>query len=189
LENTNTISDTAIGVWGRHELFVSSLVALLSNRGARAYELDGPVPAASGDEASIQIVLLESPFASDVERAVASGLPVLALVERVGSEAAVGALALGARGVLAKNAPVAELSIAIRRALKEQASRFPSTLTARQQEVLTLIAAGLDNAQIAQRLNISTRTARAHVSGVLERLGVENRTQAAVTAVRNGWVN
>jgi DNA-binding NarL/FixJ family response regulator len=37
-------------------------------------------------------------------------------------------------------------------------------------------------------MEISQRTARAHVSSVLERLGVENRTQAAVVAIRSGWI-
>jgi DNA-binding NarL/FixJ family response regulator len=85
--------------------------------------------------------------------------------------------------ILRKNASSAELSIAIRRALELRRSDLTSALTTRQRQVLALIAAGLDNAQIAGRLGISTRTARAHVSGVLERLGVENRTQAAVRAV------
>jgi DNA-binding NarL/FixJ family response regulator len=186
---THAIEGTAIGIWGRHELFVSSLAALLSNRGATVSTLTRPVPAASGREESVQVVLLESPFASDVEQAVECGLPVLALVERADSEAALGALALGAHGVVAKNASVAELSIAIKRALEQRPSRLPAHLTSRQQEVLRLIAAGLDNGQIARQLKISTRTARAHVSSVLERLGVENRTQAAVTAVRHGWVS
>ena len=184
-----TLEGVGIGVWGRHELFVSSLAALLSNRGANVDVLTRPAPAASGREANVQVVLLESPFASEVEQAVARGLPVLALMERVDSEAALGVLALGASGVVAKNTSVAELSIAIRRALERRPSELPATLTSRQREVLALMANGLDNAQIAERLEISTRTARAHVSGVLERLGVENRTQAAVRAVRHGWVS
>jgi DNA-binding NarL/FixJ family response regulator len=182
-----TLEGVGIGIWGRHELFVSSLAALLSNRGANVHVLERPAPATAGTEASVQVVLLESPFSSEVEQAVACGLPVLALVERVDSESALGGLALGANGVVAKNASVAELSIAIRNALERRPSE-PATLTARQREVLRLIADGLDNAEIAERLQISTRTARAHVSGVLERLGVDNRTQAAVTAVRHGWV-
>jgi len=59
-------------------------------------------------------------------------------------------------------------------------------LTRRQREVLGLIVEGLDNKQIAERLEISERTARAHVSAVLRSLGVSNRTQAAVAAVQRG---
>jgi DNA-binding NarL/FixJ family response regulator len=180
--------DATVGIWGRHELFVSSLAALLSSRGARVEVLEDPAPASSGLEAAVQVVLLESPFASDVRQAVASGLPVLVLVERAESDSSAAALSLGGCGLVAKNATLAELSIAITHALERRPSELPALLTSRQQEVLRLIADGLDNAQIAARLKISTRTARAHVSGVLERLGVENRTQAAVTAVRHGWV-
>ena len=74
-------------------------------------------------------------------------------------------------------------SLAIRSAL-ERPARAARALTERQREVLRLVAEGLDNAEIAERMGISQRTARAHVSSVLERLGVENRTQAAVAAVR-----
>jgi DNA-binding NarL/FixJ family response regulator len=187
-DSAQAITGTAIGIWGRHELFVSSLAALVSNRGATVQVLEQPAPATAGGEESVQVVLLESPFASEVEQAVAWGVPVLALMEREDSEAALGALALGVCAVVAKNAPLAELSIAIRRALERRSQAPLPDLTPRQQEVLRLISEGLDNAQIAERLRISTRTARAHVSSVLERLGVENRTQAAVTAVRHGWV-
>jgi DNA-binding CsgD family transcriptional regulator len=189
VESTHAINGTAIGIWGRHDLFVGSLAALLLDRGASVQVLEQPTPPAVDGEGSVEVVLLESTIASEVEQGVACGLPVLALMERADSDAALGALALGAHAVLAKNAPLADLSVAIRRALELRPSEPPARLTSRQQEVLKLIADGLDNAQIAQRLKISTRTARAHVSGVLERLGVENRTQAAVTAVRHGWVS
>jgi DNA-binding NarL/FixJ family response regulator len=95
---------------------------------------------------------------------------------------------LGASAVLAKNASLAELSIAIRRALERSSTEIVRALTARQREVLSLIADGLDNAEIAERLGISQRTVRAHVSALLERLEVSNRTQAAVTALRSGWI-
>jgi D-alanyl-D-alanine carboxypeptidase/D-alanyl-D-alanine-endopeptidase (penicillin-binding protein 4) len=54
--------------------------------------------------------------------------------------------------------------------------------------VLELIVEGLDNSQIATRLGVTERTVRAHVSAVLERLGVSNRTQAAVAAVQRAWL-
>jgi DNA-binding NarL/FixJ family response regulator len=165
------------------------LAALLSDRGASVQVLEHPAAAASGGEASVQLVLLEAPFASELEPAVDGPVPVVVLAERPDSDAALHARSLGAIAVVAKNAPLAELSMAIARALQRPASDPPASLTARQQEVLKLIADGLDNAQIAERLRISRRTARAHVSDVLERLGVENRTQAAVTAVRHGLVN
>ena len=59
-------------------------------------------------------------------------------------------------------------------------------LTDREREVLTLIAQGVDNAGIATRLHISQNTVKNHVSSVLDKLDVENRTQAAVQAIRDG---
>jgi DNA-binding NarL/FixJ family response regulator len=53
------------------------------------------------------------------------------------------------------------------------------TLTAREQEVIALLAEGMTNAQLARALFISERTANRHVSNIFAKLGVHNRTQAA----------
>ncbi|BDI16395.1 hypothetical protein ANSO36C_21970 [Nostoc cf. commune SO-36] len=57
-------------------------------------------------------------------------------------------------------------------------------LSKRQGEVLALLALGLSNDAIAQRMKLSPSTIRHHVSQVLSKLGVTNRTEAATTAVR-----
>jgi DNA-binding NarL/FixJ family response regulator len=59
-------------------------------------------------------------------------------------------------------------------------------LTPREREVLGLVAAGLANKQIARRLGITDRTVKAHLTSVFARLGVEDRTQAALWAQRHG---
>jgi DNA-binding NarL/FixJ family response regulator len=60
------------------------------------------------------------------------------------------------------------------------------TLSKREIEVLRLLGEGLSNAEIAARLYISTKTAGNHVSNVLSKLGLRNRSEAAALAVRSG---
>jgi DNA-binding CsgD family transcriptional regulator len=62
----------------------------------------------------------------------------------------------------------------------------PDALTPREREVVALLAEGLTNAQLAERLYISPRTAAVHVSNILTKLGMSSRTEAAAWAVRSG---
>ena len=64
-----------------------------------------------------------------------------------------------------------------------------AALTERESEVLTLVAQGLNNDDIADRLVISPRTVSVHVSHILGKLELENRTQAALYALRTGLVS
>ena len=119
-------------------------------------------------------------------------------------------LAAGACGFLAKDTPLDAIVAAIRAAaqgaawLSPRAAHVmlemmrrdvseartdqpqPSDLSARELEVLRLLARGLENNQIADELGISPRTAKNHVSSVLGKLGVPSRVQAAIFAVRQG---
>ncbi|HTU85927.1 MAG TPA: response regulator transcription factor [Solirubrobacteraceae bacterium] len=122
------------------------------------------------------------------------------------------ALEAGAAGYLLKNSQPAELARAVRAAHAGEAiidptaaarlvsalsnadhARHPATsafdqLTKRERDVLELIANGRSNKRIALELGISEKTVKAHVGRVLAKLGVSDRTQAAVLAVQGGLV-
>jgi NarL family two-component system response regulator LiaR len=118
------------------------------------------------------------------------------------------AVRAGAAGYLLKDVEPAELVRAIRTANEGEAVLHPavaarlmeefsaedvrgaaeSGLTGREQEVLELIGRGLPNKLIARELGIAEKTVKTHVSAILAKLGVTDRTQAALYAVRNGLV-
>ena len=121
------------------------------------------------------------------------------------------ALAAGASGFLLKDAPASQLVHAIRVATAGDALLAPSVtrrliarfadsqlpprpqlpvdLTARETEVLSLMAEGLSNAEIAARLVVGDATVKTHVARVLAKLGVRDRVQAVVLAHRSGLVS
>ncbi len=65
----------------------------------------------------------------------------------------------------------------------------PPPLTAREREVLQWVAAGLQNKQIAQTLDLSLATVRNHIHNILEKLGVHSKLEAVSLAFRTGWVS
>ena len=72
------------------------------------------------------------------------------------------------------------------RARREQAEELP--LTPRELEVLRLVAGGLTNRAIAERIHLSLHTVKSHVHRILEKLGVDDRAAAATEADRRGWL-
>jgi DNA-binding NarL/FixJ family response regulator len=84
--------------------------------------------------------------------------------------------------------PDADATAAVLRGLGvagRTAPRIDGPLSAREQEVLVLLAEGLSNAAIADRLFISSKTAEHHVGRILGKLGLRSRTEAAACVLRN----
>ena len=113
------------------------------------------------------------------------------------------AIKAGAAGYLLKDVRPAELAEAVRKASRGEALLAPSVaaklmqevagarspaagLTERELEVLRLIARGLSNKMIARELVVSEKTVKTHVSNILAKLHLTDRTQAALYAVREG---
>lgn len=111
------------------------------------------------------------------------------------------ALNAGAAGYLLKDASPDEVVAAVRTVVEGGAPLDPKAaralldarrsaeparqLSAREREVLALVASGLANKQIARRLGITERTVKAHLTSVFQQLGVTDRTQAALWAKEN----
>jgi DNA-binding NarL/FixJ family response regulator len=121
------------------------------------------------------------------------------------------ALCAGASGYLLKESTLDEITVAIRAVAAGHSALAPriarvvvdelrrgghqkapaaepalDTLSARERQVLALIADGYDNVQIARRLFVSPSTVKNHVSSLLVKLAVDNRVQAATYAIRHG---
>jgi DNA-binding NarL/FixJ family response regulator len=132
---------------------------------------------------------------------------VVALTSFLDDERLLPAIQAGAAGYLLKDAEPDEVTRAIRAAHEGEAVIAPAAaarlveaiakdhpsprdrLTTREHEVLELIAHGRSNKRIALELGISEKTVKAHVGRVLAKLGVADRTQAALLAVREGLVS
>ncbi len=140
-------------------------------------------------------------------RALYNDIEIVALTSFAEEERVHAALQAGATGYLLKDSDADDVAAAVRAAhrgelqldpviarrlmasLREERADDPTAeLTARELEVLRLVAAGKPNKQIAGELSISERTARTHVSRILHKLRLSSRTQAALWAVREGLV-
>ena len=155
--------------------------------------MDLVMPGMSGVEATRR-VLAECP-----------GAKVVALTSFT-EEALIGeTLRAGAIGYLMKNVSADQLADAVRAAAAGRSTLAPEAadalvrsvasprhqadaLTAREQEVLKLMADGLTNADIAERLVIGVATVKTHVSSIIAKLGVSTRTEATAMAIRRGLV-
>lgn len=120
------------------------------------------------------------------------------------------ALRVGASGFLLKRAAAEDLVQAVRLVARSDSLLFPAALrglaaeyarnrptpprwagrlTEREADVLRLMATGLTNAEIADRLGVGPATVKSHVAGVLAKTGVRDRTQAVIAAYESGFIS
>jgi DNA-binding NarL/FixJ family response regulator len=139
-----------------------------------------------------------------IRRLAAQGIPSIALTTYADDASVLGALRAGARGYLTKDAGAGEIKAAVEAVARGEAAldpaiqhhvlaavsapapELPDELTPREAEVLALIAEGLTNAEIAERLVVSTATVKSHVNHLFAKIGARDRAQAVVYAYANG---
>jgi len=143
---------------------------------------------------------MEGTEAIEELRRIQPGIRILVLTNYEADEYILRALQAGALGYLLKSTPQEEIVRAVElvnqnhrcippniaQRLFETISR--EELSQRELEVLTLVAKGLTNKEIASRLFISDKTSRNHVASVMGKLNAKDRTEAVTTAIRRGLI-
>ena len=137
------------------------------------------------------------------------GIRILIITSFVEDEKVIAAIRAGASGYLLKDSSPQELLTAVQDIHRGESALPPRiasmlvrelhkppvrsdpgmTLTEREVEILKMVAHGLSNQEIADRSVLSVWTVRTHITNILTKLHLENRTQAALYALRVGWVD
>lgn len=195
-----------VAVADDHALFRQGLISLLQLQPevevvaeiARAGDLDAAI-----SEIRCDVVLLdlrmERSTLDDIER-LAARVTVVVLTASESADDAVAAVRLGARAVVHKRFAIETLMDALRAATEGHVWLPPSVqavmtrdwsslrphLTSREKEIVKLVALGLRNAEIATRLFISEATVKTHVNNVFQKIGVRDRVELTLYAVRVG---
>ncbi len=212
-----TQTDLRVVVVLKHTLPRLGLVRLLEGiDGTRVVAHAGTAAegARLASEFASDVVLVDAQLADEDNMQIVESLKehsesthVLLVADEVAQTQVERALEAGADGYTLKDISVQELASTIRRladgdtvlhpdAASSLARRFSANgkgksvpLTPRQREILRLIAAGLENKQIARRLGIGVHTVKTHVSRVLNKLGASSRTEAVVVALRDRLIS
>lgn len=163
--------------------------------------------AAAGD---VDVVLMDLQFGTTMGGTQATrritaepGAPRVIVLTTYDTEADIlAAVEAGAAGYLLKDAPPEELVAAVRSAAAGRSALAPAvatrlmdrmrapaqSLSTREAEVLTLVASGLSNQRIAQRLFVSQATVKSHLVHIFTKLGVDSRTAAVAAAEERGLI-
>jgi DNA-binding NarL/FixJ family response regulator len=178
-----------------------SAVQLALRERPDVFLMDVRMPGLDGIQATEQIVAAHGPtrvlvlttfdLDENVYRAVKAGAAGF-LLKDLPAEDLVAAIRHAARGSEALLAPAVTRRLverfAQRRPPTKASVRVADELTARELEVLKLVASGLSNSEIAHELHVSGTTVKTHVARVLMKLGIRDRVQAVVVAYESGLV-
>ena len=138
-------------------------------------------------------------------RAESDTVGIVVLTMHAGDDQIFAAMEAGASGFVGKDSKAAEVVSAAKHAavaprtflcmglagamMRRASTPSPPTLSAREEEVLALLADGLGTGEIAGRLFLSESTAKTHITHIYQKLGAANRAQALVTAMRMGLLS
>lgn len=208
---TDTIS-LHVCVLGGPTLWRLGLQALLTGQPNLAKVSQAADPAQVGDPPDV--FLLDGRNVDEFLPAVLTAFPqtkLLIIADELNESTVLTWLEQGILGCLERAASLPALLNAIRQVAADEASLpqalalrlvtrlarqsaaptetvLPEALSEREREVLILLAQGLSNKEIAQRLYLSVRTVEGHLANIYGKLGVHSRTEAALYAVRQGWL-
>jgi DNA-binding NarL/FixJ family response regulator len=198
------VDDHAVLRRGLAELLTSAADLSVVGTASNGHEAQDVVRAAQPD---VVVMDLQMPGSDGVEatRLILDEHPdvqVLVLTSFSDSDRIIAALDAGAVGYLLKDADPDDVIEGVRAVARGESPLHPKAarelllsrhrpsekaqLTPREADVLRLVRLGLANKQIARRLGISERTVKAHLTSVFQRIGVPDRTQAALWAERQG---
>ncbi len=200
-----------------HPVVLDGLVAILETQPdfevvAQATGGEDAVHKFNAHRPDVVLLDLEMPDVDGVEalrrmKAIAPDVRAIVFTAFDTDERIVEAVKAGVQGYLLKGAPRDQLFNAIRvvnaggsllqpvvvsklmRQMQSPSADPDNPLTEREQEVLTLLAQGLQNKEIAARLAVTERTVKFHVSAILGKLAADNRTEAVALAAQRGLIS
>jgi DNA-binding NarL/FixJ family response regulator len=184
---------------------LGTLLSLLDGIELVATASDGEeaLALAARHEPDVVLMDLRMPRMDGIEAIRRLSVPAIALTTYADDASVLGALRAGARGYLTKDAGAEDIRAAVEAVARGEAVLDPAIqhhvvaavnappdpthdLTPREAEVLGLIAQGLTNAEIAERLVVSHATVKSHVNHIFAKIGARDRAQAVVYAFTNG---
>lgn len=195
----------SVGVISPHELVLTGLSTMLRRHPARVLLCDAS--SSDGHLAGLDVVLydaagldpVDGTAGSDLAHLVRSNARVVALARPQEPALTTAALERGVAGVVRMDATAIEMIDVFDRVARAGPGGNPSTrhvdakllllphgLTVREFEVLGLVAAGLSNAEIAERLYVSVNTVKTYVRAAYRKIGVDRRSQAVIWCAHHG---